>query len=88
MRTPAPAWGLNSLRLPLPNPMTSPFGIEIREMVIPGHLAPQSTDPVITELAPSEGGFRFRVEDRHIIATPAWDWNGNRPPERPDDRRD
>jgi len=57
--------GLNNLTLPLPEPMTSPFGIGIREIVIPGHLAPQSNDPVIMDLAPSEDGYRFRVGDRH-----------------------
>lgn len=61
--------GLNSLRLSLPQPMVSPFGIEIREMVIPGHLAPRSTDPVITEVTPDEGGLRFRIDDRRYRYT-------------------
>jgi len=58
--------GLNSLVLALPKPMTSPFGIEIREVMIPGHLAPQSSNPAVTVLTYNEGAFSFRVENRHF----------------------
>jgi len=61
--------GLDSLDLDLPEPITSPFGSEIRRIVIPGHLAPKTPDPMITALTPCEGGFAFRIADSHYRYT-------------------
>jgi CRISPR-associated endonuclease/helicase Cas3 len=36
--------GLNSLRVPLKKPVDGPFGQKLREILIPGHLAPESID--------------------------------------------
>lgn len=40
--------GANSLRLSLNQPFTSPFGQIIHEIVIPGHLAPEQPEEVVT----------------------------------------
>lgn len=61
--------GLGSLRLSLPKPAISSFGIEIKEMVIPGHMAPDTRDPEITELEHCESSFHFRVAGRHYRYT-------------------
>jgi CRISPR-associated endonuclease/helicase Cas3 len=60
--------GLDSLRLPLPEPITGPFGITLMEMLIPGHMAPQNPD-VIEDIQPIEGGIAFRLCDRHYRYT-------------------
>jgi CRISPR-associated endonuclease/helicase Cas3 len=60
--------GLDSLRLPLPKPMTGPFGVTLTEMLIPGYMAPQNPD-TIEDMEPIEGGISFRLCDRHYRYT-------------------
>ncbi len=60
--------GLNSLRLPLPRPMTSPFNITLTEMLIPGHMAPENPDE-IEDLKPTENSITFRLSNRHYRYT-------------------
>ena len=59
--------GTDRLQLPLARPVRSPFGAELRELVIPGHMAPEQPDAEITveradggELLLRCGGRRYR----------------------------
>ena len=51
---------LDSLRLPLPQTVAGPFGIDIDEVLIPGHLAPKDNTAEIE----TGDGFRFRLADK------------------------
>jgi CRISPR-associated endonuclease/helicase Cas3 len=56
--------GMDNLRLPLAMATTSPFGIMLDEMLIPGHLAQFDTateSPEITEQTHHADGIHFRL---------------------------
>lgn len=54
--------GMDDLRLPLPEPTTSPFGVMLLEMVIPGHLGgAESRNSEITEQTTHTDGIRFQL---------------------------
>lgn len=56
--------GADSLQLPLDRPLMSPFGQEIRELVIPGHMAPgQPAGEIICEET-SDGTTTLRCAER------------------------
>ena len=57
--------GFDSLQLPLESPIISPFGAEIHDMVIPGHLRPREPDEtmVIEDARPPREWF-LRCGDR------------------------
>ena len=62
--------GLDSLRLPLPEPVTGPFGVLLREMVIPGHLCPDpGSEPAITDLRQAAGEITFTIGSHHFRYT-------------------
>ena len=50
----------------LPQPVTTPFGQTIREMAIPGHLAPHGDTVNATDLHEDREGFRFALGDKHF----------------------
>ncbi|MCU7904947.1 MAG: CRISPR-associated helicase Cas3' [Candidatus Thiodiazotropha sp. (ex Epidulcina cf. delphinae)] len=52
--------GLDTLRLPLPEPIVGPFDIPLSEMLIPGHMAPQGENAIM-DLTQTDGGIRFRL---------------------------
>lgn len=56
--------GTDSLRLPVDKPFTSPFGAEITELVIPGHIAPKDRPEEITVEEVLEHEVRLRCSDR------------------------
>ena len=57
--------GLDSLQLPLESPIVSPFGAEIHDMVIPGHLRPREPDEMmVIEDARPPLEWSFRCGDR------------------------
>ncbi len=56
--------GLGTLRLPLPSPVTSPFGTTLSELLIPGHMAPEAAEK-ITDLTQIDDGIRFRIGPKH-----------------------
>ena len=60
--------GLDSLRLPLPESVASPFGATLPEMLIPGHMAPKGEDE-IRDLTRIDGGIQFRLGPRHYRYT-------------------
>ena len=51
--------GLNTLRIPLKTPVIGPFGAEISEITIPGHLAPQDKSEEFAEI--------LRHDDKEIL---------------------
>jgi CRISPR-associated endonuclease/helicase Cas3 len=60
--------GLDTLRLPLPEPAISPYGISLSEMVIPGHMAPKGEE-VIQQLTHSADGIAFHLGPNHYHYT-------------------
>lgn len=56
--------GANDRRARLPTPIRSPFGATIDELLIPGHMARDVTEEVVSDLATDPDGFRFRLGDR------------------------
>ena len=67
--------GMNTLQLPLPEVMQSPFAVDVNEVVIPGHMAPKdalghSNDLNIQNVEPlAEGGFSFQSENKSYCYT-------------------
>lgn len=69
--------GADNLQLPLDRPFTSPFGQRIREVVIPGHLAPEDPgDHVVVECGHDDaavlrcGSRRYRYSRYGLEAAP------------------
>jgi len=60
--------GLDALRLPLPEPVTGPFGVILSEMLIPGHMAPKGEDE-IRDLALIDGAIQFRLGPKYYRYT-------------------
>jgi CRISPR-associated endonuclease/helicase Cas3 len=60
--------GLDTLRLPLPEPVISPYGISLSEMVIPGHMAPKGEEAT-QDLTRIAGGITFRLGPKHYRYT-------------------
>jgi CRISPR-associated endonuclease/helicase Cas3 len=60
--------GLDTLRLPLPEPVIGPFGASLSEMVIPGHMAPKGEE-VIQDLIHIAEGITFRLGPKHYRYT-------------------
>ncbi|NLN27013.1 MAG: CRISPR-associated helicase Cas3' [Firmicutes bacterium] len=56
--------GTDNLQLPVDRPFTSPFGVEITELVIPGHLAPKDQPEQITVEEVHEDSVYLRCGDR------------------------
>lgn len=56
--------GADSLQLPVDKPFTSPFGVEITELVIPGHIAPKNRPEEITVEEALEHEVYVRCGDR------------------------
>ncbi|QXP88313.1 CRISPR-associated helicase Cas3' [Methylococcus capsulatus] len=58
--------GLDTLRIPLRQPSPGPFGAEIAEITIPGHLAPKERDDETAELIRrGADGMILRYGERH-----------------------
>jgi CRISPR-associated endonuclease/helicase Cas3 len=60
--------GLDTLRLPLPEPVMGPYGLLLSEMLIPGHMAPKSEED-IQDLTQITGGIMFRLGPKHYRYT-------------------
>ncbi len=58
--------GLNDRLANLPQPVTTPFGQTIREIAIPGHLAPHGDIVDATGLHEDADGFRFALGDKRF----------------------
>jgi CRISPR-associated endonuclease/helicase Cas3 len=56
--------GLNDRQAKLPRPVATPFGQTIREVAIPGHLAPGGDVVDATDLREDGDGFRFALGDK------------------------
>ena len=56
--------GTDRLQLPLERPVRSPFGAELRELVIPGHMAPVQPDAAVAVEREESGELVFRCGDR------------------------
>lgn len=56
--------GSDSWRLPLDRPITSPFGETLRELLIPGHMAPKTPAEVLYVETVDDAGLRLRCGDR------------------------
>lgn len=56
--------GADSLDLELDNPFTSPFGQTLHRLVIPGHMAPNEPEEVITVQDEKEGIATLKCGDR------------------------
>ncbi len=56
--------GANNLQLPLNDPIKSPFGQTLRQIVIPGHMAPQQPSEEVTVEDIHEGVALLRCADR------------------------
>lgn len=56
--------GANSLQLPLQRPVESPFSQLLREIVIPGHMAPHEADDTVAIEEVEEGIITLRCGDR------------------------
>lgn len=56
--------GANSLQLPLQRPVESPFSQVIREIVIPGHLAPSEPEDIVLVEEAGDGVVLLRCGDR------------------------
>lgn len=57
--------GADKLQLPLDRPVTSPFRQSLRELVIPGHMAPSQPEDVVTVEGARNDSTILRCADRH-----------------------
>lgn len=61
--------GADSWRLPLDRPVASPFGQELQELLIPGHMAPKTPEESLQVEAVDETGLTLRCGDRRYRYT-------------------